>query len=1244
MDDLTDSGALGPVTAIPAAAWLGGWLVILSIPVWMSQLAALWLLPTLAGAIAWSWGSLRAGRAAVPALVIIWLAFGMASGVQLRLADIANNWDGLQRGIENRAATELNLTLDALVEDGEAATSAVQALLAGDTALPASGSLFAALDRIRSNADFSAVALFDPRGVPIAWAGEQRGSIPVAARLGSRNFVYHEGPLFSYIYFSRAVSGGRMAVASMLLESEMAAQAEEVPLAAQFADRFGLRPQFFLPERARGATVWDWSTDRPILSVSFDALTQQQWWERVVERGRMAVGAAWLLALLLLGVAWYRLRGGAPGVPVAMATAGAVLAPLGDIVASRTLFSPLQFLLPGPGDITLGGLLILLIGAAVWLLTRAGGTLGAGLPLWLRGAAAAAVMPMALVLIERSATSGLLGARLAGGLPLQIATVLLLALPLHLLLRAGPGAATNSRHRRALVAVGVILPVAMGLAILLLWEPGYGWHPWTAALWAVPFAMLAVASQGAPPRWSGLRPWLIAGWISAAVALPHLWVLHSAAELETAERELEMLGTRADPFLDFLLRQFADRAAGFAEQGEDGVNLLYHSWVDSGLAAEGYEAHVTLWSEGRVEAELPLSSLDTLPAEAAALAARPHPESWVRLFTRTESLHYLLAAPLGDGRVVSVAVPPRLELGRTTPLARFLYREDGAERVDDDQSLFLVPVEDAEPGIPVKPGEVQWTRTESGWRSEALANYPSGWMHAHLSIRTAGVPLLLVRGALALTVIFGALLLLWGIARYLCGDLRGIPVDKPHWTRSFQGRLAIALFLFFLLPTAVFGAVAYGAVAREVILSAAGVAQRTLEQAAVPADTGATAIPGDTDTDLLLYREGMLAGSAAPEIMDLGLFHTWLPPAVFLEFASGETTQAQENRRLGRNDYLIAYRRIDQNSVLAAPIPLASEQVTTRREEFRDIALLVSLFGAALSIILSLLVARALSRPISELSRAAAGVGEGNLRVHLPEHRPDEFGGVYRSFNQMVRALRQARSAEVRTARVLAWGEMARQVAHEIKNPLTPIKLSVQHLRRAFADGRTDFARILDTNVDVILQEIDRLGEIARAFSRFGTPDQGAAELEAVDLERAVRETLALYRAGGDNIRFEVRMPTDEELRVVARTGELKEVLVNLLENAREALDGTGAITIAASAVPDGWVEIDIHDSGEGIPAELLSRIFEPHFSTRSSGTGLGLAIVRRMVESWSGTAEAGSEEGGGTTVRLRLRAATRLQ
>jgi len=229
---------------------------------------------------------------------------------------------------------------------------------------------------------------------------------------------------------------------------------------------------------------------------------------------------------------------------------------------------------------------------------------------------------------------------------------------------------------------------------------------------------------------------------------------------------------------------------------------------------------------------------------------------------------------------------------------------------------------------------------------------------------------------------------------------------------------------------------------------------------------------------------------------------------------------------------------------------------------------------------------------------------------------------------------------ELRTERVLAWGEMARQVAHEVKNPLTPIKLSLQHVQRAWRDGRSDFGDILERNADAMLREIDRLADIASSFSRLGAPEAAGTPLEALDLAAVVDEVLTLYRGGQGSVAFRALVASDLP-PVRARRSEMKEVLVNLLENARTALGAGGTVDIRASRDRED-VLLAVVDDGPGIDESLLARVFEPHFSTRSTGTGLGLAIVQRLVESWEGEVTLSSVTGTGTTVILRLRAAPR--
>jgi signal transduction histidine kinase len=253
----------------------------------------------------------------------------------------------------------------------------------------------------------------------------------------------------------------------------------------------------------------------------------------------------------------------------------------------------------------------------------------------------------------------------------------------------------------------------------------------------------------------------------------------------------------------------------------------------------------------------------------------------------------------------------------------------------------------------------------------------------------------------------------------------------------------------------------------------------------------------------------------------------------------------------------------------------------------------------------------------------------GNRRIRIRARRISEegpIGGAVLSLEDV--------TDELRSERILAWGEMAQQVAHEVKNPLTPMKLSVQHLQRAWEDRRPDFHDILQRNVEVILREIDHLAAIARSFSRFGAPQAaGELPLEAVSIHQVAEEVMNLYRGGKGALIFTCDVPPDVPA-VQAREAELREVLINLLENSRAAIPSRGRVTVEAEGVERG-VELRVRDDGTGIDPDLLPRIFEPHFSTRSMGTGLGLAIVRRLVESWGGSVLAESKPGEGTLIRI---------
>ena len=271
-------------------------------------------------------------------------------------------------------------------------------------------------------------------------------------------------------------------------------------------------------------------------------------------------------------------------------------------------------------------------------------------------------------------------------------------------------------------------------------------------------------------------------------------------------------------------------------------------------------------------------------------------------------------------------------------------------------------------------------------------------------------------------------------------------------------------------------------------------------------------------------------------------------------------------------------------------------------------------------------VAEFLARGASEILEREFAIGGRQIRVQIAPLGPEPAGCVV--------ALDDA-TALTRAARVLAWGEMARQVAHEIKNPLTPIRLGIQHLQRAYR--KADFDNTLRDTAGRILAEINRLDAIARAFSRFGSPAEEALPLEPVDLHAVAREVVQLYSLGGAASATRFELAGEAGPPVEARRDEVKEVLVNLLENARNA--GARHVVVRVSA---GGRQVAVEDDGRGIPSDLLPRVFEPAFSTTSSGSGLGLAIAKRLVDSWGGTITVTSTLGAGTTVTITLVPASR--
>ncbi|MEK7466560.1 MAG: HAMP domain-containing sensor histidine kinase [Planctomycetota bacterium] len=289
---------------------------------------------------------------------------------------------------------------------------------------------------------------------------------------------------------------------------------------------------------------------------------------------------------------------------------------------------------------------------------------------------------------------------------------------------------------------------------------------------------------------------------------------------------------------------------------------------------------------------------------------------------------------------------------------------------------------------------------------------------------------------------------------------------------------------------------------------------------------------------------------------------------------------------------------------------------------------------------LSAFIARRISGPVAALTAAAGKIESGDLTVRVRVRAEGEVADLVAAFNRMTEGLVRGREALAREERERAWREMARQVAHEIKNPLTPLKLSLQNLRAAWEAQDADFAKQLEESVDMTIGQIDLLARIATNFSQFaGKPSRAIVEL---DLNEILRDVVGLFKPTAPKVTF----VEDLESPLAPVRGDRDEVaraFTNLVKNALQAMPGGGMLTVTSRA--EGLkVHLRIRDTGVGIPEDMKGRMFEPYFSTKTEGTGLGLGIVRRVIEDMNGRITFESVEGKGTTMILVFPAAgTRL-
>jgi nitrogen fixation/metabolism regulation signal transduction histidine kinase len=290
-----------------------------------------------------------------------------------------------------------------------------------------------------------------------------------------------------------------------------------------------------------------------------------------------------------------------------------------------------------------------------------------------------------------------------------------------------------------------------------------------------------------------------------------------------------------------------------------------------------------------------------------------------------------------------------------------------------------------------------------------------------------------------------------------------------------------------------------------------------------------------------------------------------------------------------------------------------------------------------MTLIIALSFARRITLPITELAEATHRVAEGDFSIQILPRKGDELALLISSFNAMVRDLEKSRAALVKAEKISIWQTMAQQLAHEIKNPLTPIRLSAERVLRRWQNEPERIGEIIESSMLAIVQETEGLAALLTEFRTLSKPSEPS--LQWTDLLSITQEVIMPYESSHPDIKFDVsNIPPGISLKIDKH--RLTQVLTNLIINSIDAMPGSGLIEIYADLVKkreSRYCRLSIRDSGRGMSKEDSQKIFTPYFTTKESGTGLGLPIVERIVSDHGGSIWFNTALGAGTTFYIDL-------
>ncbi len=392
--------------------------------------------------------------------------------------------------------------------------------------------------------------------------------------------------------------------------------------------------------------------------------------------------------------------------------------------------------------------------------------------------------------------------------------------------------------------------------------------------------------------------------------------------------------------------------------------------------------------------------------------------------------------------------------------------------------------------------------------------------------------------------------------------------------------------------------------------------------------------------DINLYDlNGNLRETSHPIVYDKGILSKKMNAEAYYNLYNREMVQFVNEEQIGMVSYLSVYcpvRDEQGNAYAFLNIPSFNSQKELTQEISNFLVTIINLnvFIFLIAGAIALFITNRITSSFTLIGEKMQRINLGKLNEEIRWDRNDEIGGLVKQYNTMVHKLEESAAALAKSEREGAWRQMARQVAHEIKNPLTPMKLSIQYLQKAIDNNSTNVKEMTANVARTLIEQIDHLSKIASDFSQFA--NIGNIKNEVFDLHDVIASITSLYEAT-EGLNFTWHRVHQRIMVMMDRT-QINRLFTNLLQNAIEASHERDEklITIDEQLEED-YILISISDNGEGIPESTQEKIFMPNFTTKSSGTGLGLAMSKAIVEQAKGSIWFETTEEAGTTFFIRL-------